>query len=96
MFGFQLENTFFLSSSVVGSNYEMISNAFNAGWAGVAYKTISYMDIHEASPRFSAIKDENGNIQGFKNIEQTSSHSVEEDCEIFKKLKKKIFRINIY
>ena len=96
MFGFQLENPFFLSSSVVGSNYEMISNAFNAGWAGVAYKTISYMDIHEASPRFSAIKDENGNIQGFKNIEQTSSHSVEEDCEIFKKLKKKIFRINIY
>jgi len=88
MFGFQLENPFFLSSSVVGSNYEMISNAFNAGWAGVAYKTISYMDIHEASPRFSAIKDENGNIQGFKNIEQTSSHSVEEDCEIFKKLKK--------
>ena len=88
MFGFQLENPFFLSSSVVGSNYEMISNAFNAGWAGVAYKTISYMDIHEASPRFSAIKDDNGNIQGFKNIEQTSSHSVEEECEVFKKLKK--------
>ena len=88
MFGFQLENPFFLSSSVVGSNYEMISNAFNAGWAGVDYKTISYMDIHEASPRFSAIKDDNGNIQGFKNIEQTSSHSVEEECEVFKKLKK--------
>ena len=31
MFGFQLESPFFLSSSVVGSNYEMISNAFNAG-----------------------------------------------------------------
>ena len=88
MFGFQLENPFFLSSSVVGSNYEMISNAFEAGWAGVAYKTISYMDIHEASPRFSAIKDENGNIQGFKNIEQLSQHTVEEECEIFKKLKK--------
>ena len=88
MFGFQLENPFFLSSSVVGSNYEMISNAFEAGWAGVCYKTISYMDIHEASPRFSAIKDENGNIQGFKNIEQLSQHTVEEECETFKKLKK--------
>ena len=88
MFGFQLENPFLLSSSVVGSNYEMISNAFNAGWAGVAYKTICYIDIHEASPRFSAVKDENGNIQGFKNIEQLSQHTVEEDCEIFKKLKK--------
>ena len=62
MFGFQLENPFFLSSSVVGSNFEMISNAFDAGWAGVSYKTISYIDIHETSPRFSAIKDENGII----------------------------------
>ena len=85
MFGFQLENPFFLSSSVVGSNYEMISNAFNAGWAGVAYKTISYIDIHEASPRYSAVKNENNNIQGFKNIEQLSQHTVEEDCEIFRK-----------
>lgn len=88
MFGFQLENPFFLSSSVVGSNYEMISRAFEAGWAGVTYKTLSYMDIHEASPRFSAIKDENGVIQGFKNIEQLSQHTVEEECEVFKKLKK--------
>ena len=61
----------------------MISNAFNAGWAGVAYKTVTYIDIHEASPRYSAIKDENGNIQGFKNIEQLSQHTVEDDCEIF-------------
>jgi dihydropyrimidine dehydrogenase (NAD+) subunit PreA len=66
----------------------MVANAFEAGWAGVAYKTLCYMDIHEASPRFSAIKDENGVIQGFKNIEQLSQHSVEEECEIFRKLKK--------
>jgi dihydropyrimidine dehydrogenase (NAD+) subunit PreA len=88
MFGFELENPFFLSSSVVGSNYEMISRAFEAGWAGVAYKTVTYIDIHEASPRYSAVKNENGNFQGFKNIEQLSQHTVEEDCEIFKKLKK--------
>ena len=88
MFGFQLENPFFLSSSVVASNYEMIANAFEAGWAGVCYKTLTYIDLHEASPRFSAVKDENGNIQGFKNIEQLSEHTVEEECEVFKKLKK--------
>ena len=88
MFGFQLENPFFLSSSVVGSNYEMVANAFEAGWGGATYKTLCYMDIHEPSPRFSAIKNENGNIQGFKNIEQLSQHTVEEDCEILKKLKK--------
>ena len=58
----------------------MVSNAFEAGRAGVAYKTVCYIDIYEASPRFSAIKDENGNIQGLKNIEQLSQHTVEEDC----------------
>ena len=88
MFGFQLDSPFLLSSSVVGSNYEMIANAFNAGWAGAAYKTITYIDIHETSPRFSAVKNENGNFVGFKNIEQLSQHTVEEDCEIIKKLKK--------
>ena len=67
MFGFELENPFFLSSSVVGSNYDMISRAFNAGWAGVAYKTVTYIDIHEASPRYAAMKNKNNNIEGFKN-----------------------------
>ena len=45
------------------------------------------MDIHDASPRFSAIKDENGVIQGFKNIEQLSEYSVEENMEMIRKLK---------
>ncbi len=45
------------------------------------------MDIHEASPRFSAITGDNGSIIGFKNIEQLSDHSVEENMEIFRRLK---------
>ena len=38
--GVRCENPFFLSSSIVGSNYEMIAKAFDMGWAGVAFKTI--------------------------------------------------------
>ena len=34
--GVRCENPFFLSSSVVGSNYEMVAKAFDLGWAGVA------------------------------------------------------------
>lgn len=85
--GVKAENPFFLSSSVVGSNYEMVETAFNMGWAGVAFKTISRMEIREASPRFDANKSINGDWVGFKNIEQLSDHSVEENLEIFKKLK---------
>ena len=85
--GITLENPFLLSSSVVASNYDMCARAFEAGWAGAAFKTICTLDIHEASPRFSAITGDNGSIIGFKNIEQLSDHSVTENLSIFRRLK---------
>ncbi len=87
--GIGLENPFLLSSSVVASTYDMCARAFEAGWAGAAFKTISAMEIHEASPRFSAITGDNGRIIGFKNVEQLSDHSLEENMEIFRRLKAK-------
>ncbi len=89
MGGIPLENPFLLSSSVVASTYDMCARAFEAGWAGAAFKTICSFDIHEASPRFSAISGDNGTIIGFKNIEQFSDHSVAENMEIFRRLKDK-------
>ncbi|MBR3164735.1 MAG: NAD-dependent dihydropyrimidine dehydrogenase subunit PreA [Lachnospiraceae bacterium] len=86
--GIRLENPFLLSSSVVASTYDMCARAFEAGWAGAAFKTICSFEIHEASPRFSAVTGDNGSIIGFKNIEQLSDHSVAENMEIFRKLKK--------
>ena len=86
--GIPLENPFLLSSSVVASSYEMCARAFEAGWAGACFKTVCSFDIHEASPRFSAITGDNGTIIGFKNIEQLSDHSVAENMEIFRRLKK--------
>ena len=86
--GIPLENPFLLSSSVVASTYDMCARAFEAGWAGACFKTICSFDIHEASPRFSAITGDNGSIIGFKNIEQLSDHSVAENMEIFRRLKR--------
>ena len=86
--GVPLENPFLLSSSVVASTYDMCARAFEAGWAGAAFKTICTLDIHEASPRFSAITGDNGSIIGFKNIEQLSDHSVAENMKTFRELKK--------
>lgn len=86
--GIPLENPFMLSSSVVSSTYDMIARAFEAGWAGACFKTICSFEIHEASPRFSALKGDNGTIIGFKNIEQLSDHSVAENMEVFRRLKK--------
>ncbi len=86
--GVELENPFLLSSSVVCSTYDMCARAFEAGWAGVSFKTICLMDIHEASPRFSAVKSSEGQWYGFKNIEQLSDHSLEENMKIFRDLKR--------
>ena len=85
--GIKLENPFLLSSSVVSSSYEMCKRAFEAGWAGAAFKTISFVDIHEASPRYSALKGLDGSFVAFKNIEQLSDHLPKENFLIFKKLK---------
>ena len=85
--GIPLENPFLLSSSVVASTYDMCARAFETGWAGICFKTICSLDIHEASPRFSAITGSDGGIIGFKNIEQLSDHSVAENMEIFRRLK---------
>ena len=86
--GIEIENPFLLSSSVVSSSYDMCKRAFEAGWAGAAFKTICLMDIKEASPRFSAIKNMDGTFNSFKNIEQLSDHSLEENFETFRRLKK--------
>lgn len=86
--GFKLENPFLLSSSVVASSYLMCKRAFEAGWAGAAFKTISYIDIKEASPRYSALKNDDGSFLAFRNIEQLSEHTPKDDFDTISKLKK--------
>lgn len=85
--GVKCENPFFLSSSVVGSNYEMVAKAFDEGWAGVAFKTIGMFTPNEVSPRFAELDKEDTAFVGFKNIEQISTYSLEENLEFFRKLK---------
>lgn len=83
--GIRCENPFFLASSAVCTNYEMVARAFEAGWAGVFYKTICLQDINEVSPRFDAVGKP---FIGFRNMEQLSENPVEVDFDILSRLKK--------
>ncbi len=85
--GIPCENPFFLSSSVVGSNYEITARAFDMGWAGVAFKTIGMFVPEETSPRFADFRSGGVAHAGFKNIEQISDHTLEENLGYLKKLK---------
>ena len=86
--GIPCENPFFLASSAVCTNYEMVAAAFDAGWAGVYYKTICLQEINEVSPRFDAVKRADGSFAGFRNMEQLSENPVEMDFDILRRLKK--------
>jgi len=86
--GVKCENPFFLSSSPVGSNYEMVAKAFETGWGGVFYKTIGIFVADECSPRFDHVKKEGMPWLGFKNMEQISDKPTEVNFENMYKLKK--------
>ena len=87
--GIRCENPFFLASSSICTNYEMVAHAFDAGWAGVFYKTICLDDINEVSPRFDVVHREGdkGDFTALRNMEQLSENPVEVDFDILRRLK---------
>lgn len=76
--GFPLVNPFLLSSSPVSNSAEMVSRAFEAGWAGVAYKTIvtDRIRIVHPSPRMAAYRPGGKRLLGVQNVEQVSDRGL--------------------
>ena len=86
--GIHCENPFFLASSAVCTNYEMVARAFDAGWGGVFYKTICLQEIKEVSPRFDACQQEgSSDFYAFRNMEQLSENPYDIDFSILHRLK---------
>lgn len=86
--GVHCDNPFFLASSPVASSLDMCRRAFDAGWAGVSYKTISFYRSQEVSPRFDSLPATRpSSFSGFKNLEQLSPYTAEENFEILHRLK---------
>ncbi|MEN1761863.1 NAD-dependent dihydropyrimidine dehydrogenase subunit PreA [Anoxynatronum sibiricum] len=86
--GVKCENPFFLSSSPVGSNYDMCKKALEGGWGGIVYKTIGYWIPQECSPRFDQTRKEGTSFVGFKNMEMISDKPTEKNLEMMYQLKK--------
>lgn len=86
--GVKCENPFFLSSSPVGGNYDMVAKAFEEGWGGVFFKTIGIFVADECSPRFDQNDKTGMPWIGFKNMEQISDKPTEKNFEFLYKLKK--------
>ncbi len=85
--GVKCENPFFLSSSPVGSDYEMCAKALDAGWGGIYFKTIGVFVADECSPRFDIATKEGTPWIGFKNMEQISDKPTDVNLECLSRLK---------
>lgn len=88
--GVKFKNPFLLSSSPVSNSAEMVGRSFDAGWAGVAYKTVvtDRLPIIHPSPR---MKDYNYNDEvliGLQNVEQTSDRGLKANLKDMTYLKK--------
>ena len=66
-------NPFFLSSSPVGGNYDMVAKCYETGWGGCFFKTVGIFVADECSPRFDQTNKEGLPWVGFKNMEQIST-----------------------
>ena len=88
--GIDFENPFLLASAPPTAQIESIEQAFEMGWGGAVLKTITPDDLemNEASPRYSVLKD-GKRIIGFQNIELLSHHTVKYWCDGIKLLKQK-------
>lgn len=86
--GVECPNPFFLSSSPVGGNYDMVAKSLDTGWGGVFFKTVGIFVADECSPRFDIVKKEDTPWLGFKNMEQISDKPTERNFEFLKRLKK--------
>jgi dihydropyrimidine dehydrogenase (NAD+) subunit PreA len=76
--GVRFLNPFMLSSSPVSNCAEMIGRAFDAGWGGVAYKTMvtDRIPITHPSPRMHGYNYGDKKLVGLQNVEQTSDRGL--------------------
>lgn len=78
MCGVKFVNPFLLSSSPVSNSAEMVERSFEAGFGGVAYKTIvdDRTKIIHPAPRMVAYDVGPHRLAGLQNIEQTSDRTL--------------------
>jgi dihydropyrimidine dehydrogenase (NAD+) subunit PreA len=87
--GVKFINPFMLSSSPVSNSGEMVGRSFDAGWGGVAFKTIctGRTPIIHPSPRMEGYHYGNERLVGLQNVEQISDRSLADNLADLKYLK---------
>ncbi len=90
MCGVRFPNPICLSSSPVSNTGEMVGRAFDAGFGGVAFKTIGKGDIKiiHPAPRMAGYDYGNKKLVGLQNVEQISDRPLDHNLRDIRYLKK--------
>lgn len=88
--GKRFNNPFLLASSPVSNGAGMVAKAFDAGWSGVAFKTLNSgtVPIIHPSPRMNAYHYGGKKLVGLQNVEQISDRPLKDNLADFLYLKK--------
>jgi dihydropyrimidine dehydrogenase (NAD+) subunit PreA len=89
--GLKLENPVMLSSSPVSNTGEMVGRAFDAGFAGVVYKTVGKGDVKiiHPFPRMAGYDCGPERLVGLQNVEQISDRPMADNLADLRYLKKR-------
>lgn len=79
--GIRSPNPFWLASAPPTNSAYQIRRAFQAGWGGAVWKTLTHDPIVNVSSRYGAMDYDGRKIAGFNNIELITDRSLEENLE---------------
>jgi dihydropyrimidine dehydrogenase (NAD+) subunit PreA len=77
--GVKAPNPFWLASAPPTNSEYQVRRAFEAGWGGAVWKTISHEPIVNVSSRYGAVDYDGRKVMGLNNIELITDRSLEEN-----------------
>ena len=86
--GVQAPNPFWLASAPPTNSEYQIRRAFDAGWGGAVWKTITHEPIVNVSSRYGSIDYDGRKVAGFNNIELITDRSLEVNLKEIASVKK--------
>lgn len=86
--GIKSPNPFWLASGPPTNTGYQIARAFEAGWGGAVWKTLTHDPILNVSSRYGALDHDGRKVVGFNNIELITDRSLEENLAEIREVKR--------
>ena len=87
--GVRSPNPFWLASGPPTNSEYQVRRAFDAGWGGVVWKTLTHEPIVNVTSRYGGIDFDGKKLVGFNNIELITDRTLEVNLKEIASVKKK-------